>query len=136
MLSTIEHVGVVVDNVAEAKVFLGDVLGLEFHREVELPDRGVKAAFFKSGSIQIEVIECINAESRSRRLGPDGTMARIEHIAILVDDLAGHLDQLRASGVRTVPPEPPYTVTPGRTWVMTDPETTDGVMYQIIQLDA
>lgn len=47
MLSTIEHVGVVVDNVAEAKAFLGDVLGLEFHREVDLPHRGVKAAFLQ-----------------------------------------------------------------------------------------
>jgi len=136
MLSTIEHVGVVVDNFAEAKAFLGDVLGLEFHREVDLPHRGVKAAFFKSGSIQIEVIECTDPETRSRRLGPDGTKARIEHVAILVDDLVGHLDKLRVRGVRTVPPAPPYTVTPGRTWVMTDPETTDGVMYQIIQLDA
>ena len=136
MLTTIEHVGVVVDNVAEAKAFLGGVLGLEFHREVDLPERGVKAAFYKSGSIQIEVIECTDPETRTRRLGPDGTKARIEHVAILVDDLVDHLDKLHATGVRTIPPQPPYTVTPGRTWVMTDPETSDGVMYQIIQLDS
>ena len=135
MPTTIEHVGIVVDNVMEAKAFLGDVLGLEFHREVDLPNRGVKAAFFRSGSIQVEVIECVDPDLREGRLGPPGTRARIEHIAILVDDLNGHLDALKAKGVRTVPPDPPYTVTPGRTWVMTDPGTTGGVMYQIIELD-
>jgi catechol 2,3-dioxygenase-like lactoylglutathione lyase family enzyme len=133
--NTIEHVGIVVDSLAKAKAFLGNVMGFQLDRESDLPNRGTKAAFFRAGSVQVEAIECTDPKLRGQRLGPDGTQARLEHIAIIVEDLANHLVELRKHGVKTVPSEPPYIVTPGRKWVMTEPETSMGVMYQILQLD-
>lgn len=135
MPNRIEHIGVVIDNLGEAKAFLGDVMGLNFVREVDLPHRGVSAAFYGYGDVQIEIIEPKTDEVRKQRL-PAGKQAAIEHIAIVVDDLPQTLATMGARGVRWTPPDPPYVITPGRRWVMTDPETTDGITYQLIQLDA
>jgi methylmalonyl-CoA/ethylmalonyl-CoA epimerase len=135
MANTVEHVGIVVDSLSNAKTFLGEVMGFQLDRESDLPHRGTKTAFFRAGPLQIEVIECTNPELRAQRLGPDGTQARLEHVAIVVEDLSDHLAELSKHGVRTVPSEPPYVVTPGRKWVMTEPETSMGVMYQIVELD-
>jgi hypothetical protein len=55
--------------------------------------------------------------------------ARIEHIGIAVDDLAGTVAGLRAKGVRTMTAEP-VGVGDWR-YYFTDPETTDGVVYQL-----
>jgi methylmalonyl-CoA/ethylmalonyl-CoA epimerase len=135
MPNRIEHIGLVIDDLSAGKDFMVNVLGFELEREVDLPERAVQAAFYRSGSIQLEIIELTTDEARRRRLGPEGTKGRIEHIAIIVDDLAATLEKVRAHGVRWTPPEPPYTRIPGRTWVFTDPDTTGGIMYQFMELD-
>ena len=135
MPNRIEHIGLVIDDLESGKAFMADVLGFELEREVDLPDRAVQAAFYRGGYIQLEIIQLTTDEARHRRLGPDGTKARIEHIAIIVDDLAAALDKLRIHVVRWTPSDPPYNRIPGRTWVFTVPETTGGVMYQFMELE-
>jgi methylmalonyl-CoA/ethylmalonyl-CoA epimerase len=132
-MPTIDHIGVVVDDIGEAKTFLTEVLGLELEKEADYPDLGVRSAFFLAGPVRIEINEVMDADTRRTRLGVDGTQARIEHIAIVVDNLDDWLRKLNARGVRTVPPQVPAVRT-GRTSVRTVPETTDGVMYQIIEV--
>lgn len=136
MSSRIEHVGIVVSDLAAAKAFLGDVLKLDLEREAELAHRSVKFAFYRCGPIQVEVIEPTTQEVRDTRLGTDGARARIEHIAIVVDDLTAEVSRLASNGVRCTPSEPPFIVSTGRRYVMTEPETSGGVMYQLIELDS
>ena len=57
--------------------------------------------------------------------------ARIEHIAVEVDDLAAAAAALRAKGVEFTTPQPLGAA--GMSFYFTRPETTDGVMYQFIQ---
>lgn len=83
MLKRIDHIGVVVDELAAAKGFLSD-LGLDFDHDSELPGR-LKAAFYRCGETMIEVIEISEPNERRRRLGTDA--ARVEHIAFEVDNL-------------------------------------------------
>lgn len=136
MPNRIEHVGIVVDDLAEAQAFLRDVLEFDLDREMDLSHRGVQVAFYQTGSIQIELLEAVDPNLRAQRLGPEGTRGKIEHIAIIVDSLAETLARLADHGVSWTPVDPPYVVSPGRHWVMTDPDTTDGIMYQFIELDS
>ena len=128
-LQRIDHVGVVVDDLEEAKALLRG-FGLEQSTTLERDD--LQAAFFPCGDASIELIQILEPEQRALRL-PQGRRARIEHIAIEVDDLEDALDALEALGVR--PDAPPRTV-PGATTFWTDAETSDGVRYQFLERDS
>ena len=130
VLKRIDHVGVIVDDLAQAKSFLAD-MGLRFDRDLVIPGR-LRAAFFACGETQIEVIEVDEPEERARRLG-DGP-ARVEHIAFEVDSLSTTLLALRGLGVQTTTPDP--MAVGANLNYCTTPETCDGVQYQLIEKGA
>jgi methylmalonyl-CoA/ethylmalonyl-CoA epimerase len=130
VLKRIDHVGVIVDDLAQAKRFLAD-MGLRFDRDLEIPGR-LRAAFYACGDTQIEVIEVDEPAERARRLG-DGT-ARVEHIAFEVDGLPATLEALRRLGVETTTAEPMAVGANLNFW--TTPESCDGVQYQLIEKGA
>lgn len=127
-MSRIDHVAVVVDNLDEAKCFAGDILGLELVSEGESVETTARYAFYQWGPVQLEPLEITDVEKRRRRMGAERS-ARIEHIGVAVDDLPATVSTLRAHGVRTQTAEP-IAVGPWR-YYFTDPETTDGVVYQL-----
>ncbi len=130
MLKRIDHVGVIVDNLAEAKRFLSD-MGLRLDRDLEIPGR-LRAAFYQCGETQIEVIEIDEPAERAKRLGE--STARIEHVAIEVDSLSTTLEALRGLGVATTTAEP--MAVGGNLNFWTRAETCDGVQYQLIEKGA
>ncbi len=130
MLKRIDHVGVIVDNLEEAKRFLSD-LGLRFDRDLEVPGR-LRAAFYVCGDTQIEVIEIDEPAERAQRLGDSS--ARIEHIALEVDSLTTTLEALRGLGVTTTTADPMAVGANLNFW--TKAETCDGVQYQLIEKGA
>jgi len=126
MLKRIDHVGVVVDNLTEARAFLS-LLGMALDHEFDLGRVG--GAFYRCGDVMVELIECRLPDERARRLGV--SQARIEHIAIEVDDLVATVGDFAQLGVEVTAAEP---VTQGDIrshW--TKPESSDGVMYQIFE---
>jgi methylmalonyl-CoA/ethylmalonyl-CoA epimerase len=131
MLKRIDHVGVIVDDLAQARAFV-ESLGMELDRELDRPD--LRAAFYRVGDgSMIELIEVTTDEGRRTRLG-EGNTARIEHIAVEVDDLGAALPALRGLGIDFNAPEP---VAIGRNLnVWTLAETCDGVQYQFFQKNA
>ena len=122
----IDHIGVVVDNLPEARAFL-TVLGMTLDHGFDLGR--VEAAFYRCGDVMIEVIECRTPEERERRLGT--AKARIEHIAIQVDDLAATVDEFASLGIEMTKPEPVRQDDIQSYW--TNPDTSDGVMYQFFE---
>ncbi len=130
MLKRIDHVGVIVDDLEEAKRFLTD-MGLRFDRDLVMPGR-LRAAFYACGDTQIEIIEVDDPAERAERLG-DGK-ARVEHIAFEVDSLSTTLAALKGLGVDTTTPDPVAVGANLNYW--TRAESSDGVMYQLIEKGA
>lgn len=130
MFRRIDHVGVIVDNLEEARRWLAEVFGLPLRRSVDVPEGRIHGEFYGCGDVDIEVIEIGDAEARRRRLGERGR-ARIEHIAVEVDSLANALAQLAPLGVRTTTPEPRRSGNTLSIWTVE--ETTGGISYQLIE---
>jgi methylmalonyl-CoA/ethylmalonyl-CoA epimerase len=130
MFKRLDHVGIIVDDLEEAKGFVTAAFGLQLDRELDLPERGVKAAFFQCGEAQIELVEVTDPESRKERLG-DGNQARVEHVAIQVENLQEALTSLEKLGVRPTSPEPTRLGNDQHAW--TQASTSRGVMYQFIE---
>ena len=125
-MNRIDHVGVVVEDLSAARRFLGDVLGFTFDRSLSIPGR-LEAEFFRCGDASVELIEVTEVNERIRRLG-DST-ARIEHIAVEVDDLGETFERLRAAGVLATT-SAPVASGPLRSY-FTRPETSNGVIFQV-----
>ncbi len=130
MFRRVNHIGIIVADLAEARRWLTEVFGLSLSRSVDVPEGRIHGEFYPCGDIDIEVIEIGDPEVRRRRLG-DGNRARIEHIAVEVDDLGASLAQLTALGARTTAREPRRIGNSLHAWTVE--ETTGGISYQLIE---
>lgn len=132
MFKRIDHIGVVVDDVTQARAFL-ESLGMRLERAQEVPERNVKIAFYRCGDGLIELIEPTTEEARRRRLG-DGNQARIEHIGVEVDDAPQIMKAVQGLGVELTTGEPVPVGPNLNAW--TQPETSNGIQFQLVQRDA
>ncbi|HLH69635.1 MAG TPA: VOC family protein [Candidatus Dormibacteraeota bacterium] len=124
----VDHIGVVVADLAQAKRLLGETFGLPLIREQEATDGGLAVAFYRCGEVEIEVMEPKGPEDRATWLGGE-RWGRIEHIAVEVEDLEGTIKALRALGIGAEP------VTQGLLGISarTEPAATLGVVFQLLQ---
>ena len=59
----IEHIGIAVKSIDEAKKYYEDVLGLKCYAVEEVTDQKVRTAFFQVGQTKIELLEPTSEES-------------------------------------------------------------------------
>lgn len=132
-MAKIHHIGVVVDDLDAAKEFAISMLGLELAREIDLPERGVRAAFFTAGDVEIEYLQVAPTYEDGKR-DLHGAQARIDHIAFAVDDPQQTYSELSDKGVVFRTPGP--GAVQGATSFFTEPESSDGVTYQFVDAAA
>ena len=128
-VAKIHHIGVVVDDLEAAKEFAVSTLGLELAREIDAPERGVRAAFFNAGDVEIEYLE-VAPTYEDGKLDLHGEQARIDHIAFAVDDPKQTYTELSGKGVAFRTPRPGGAQ--GARSFVTEPENSDGVTYQFV----
>lgn len=97
-LSHIEHIGIAVKSIDEARKYYEDVLGLTCYAVEEVKDQKVKTAFFKIGQTKIELLESTDPE------GPVGKFIEkkgegIHHIAFATKGIESALQNLDSKGV-------------------------------------
>jgi methylmalonyl-CoA/ethylmalonyl-CoA epimerase len=59
----IDHIGIAVKSIEEARKFYENVLELECYKVEEVADQKVKTAFFKLGDVKLELLEPTDPES-------------------------------------------------------------------------
>ena len=130
MKARLDHVGVVVASLDSAGAFLREALGLELRLEPPASPDGVRIAFYGGagkGDARVELIQVSSPAALASRLG--GAEARIEHIAIEVDDVRQVVEQLRVRGVRFVTDEPYVLRDMLAIWTVA--ETSAGIQWQL-----
>ena len=101
----IEHIGIAVTNLEEAKAYYENVLGLTCYAVEEVADQKVKTAFFMVGQTKIELLESTDPE------GPIGKFIEkkgpgIHHLAFAVDDVATALKEAESKNVALIDKAP------------------------------
>ena len=119
----IHHIGVVVDDIEEARAFLENILGIRVGETIDLGPG--KVAWAPCGEVQIELLEYLEPEYKRKRLG--AAEALIEHICFHVDDVDAEYAELAEKGVTFAGPP---NVWNDRKSFFTTRESCDGVMYQ------
>lgn len=128
MLQKIDHVGIAVHSVAEARKFYEEVLGLECEGEETVESQKVKTAFFRIGEVHIELLEPTSGESPiAKFLEKKGE--GIHHVAYRADDIEGQLRQAKENGCRLIH-EKPITGAGGKLVAFLHPKSTYGVLTE------
>ena len=116
MVKSIQHFGLTVSNLDEARHFFHDLLGLEATEVREtsgerpeiilgIPGVSLRLCLFKlPDGNNLEVIEYLNP--RGTKLDLKTCNPGVPHIAFIVDDIQKMYDELGAKGVKFV--NPPY----------------------------
>jgi len=130
-LDEVQHIGIAVRDLEEAKKIYCNILGLECTGEMELPERGVKVAFLETGNTKIELIEGTSEESPVtkfvERHGPG-----IHHLCFEVDDIARVMKELASDGIRLIDEEP-RPGAEGKLVAFLHPKSTTGVLIELTE---
>lgn len=130
-LSHIEHIGIAVKSIDEARKYYEGILGLTCYAVEEVKDQRVKTAFFKIGQTKIELLESTDPE------GPVGKFIEkkgegIHHIAFATKGIESVLQDLDASGVNLID-KTPRKGAEGLDIAFLHPKSTYGVLTEICE---
>jgi methylmalonyl-CoA epimerase len=126
----IDHVGIVVRDLEQAKAMIEALFGLTVAEALDArASLGVSTVFYRFGNISLELLEPSDEDGRRRRLGEQDV--RIEHICFRVDDIEQAAAALAARGADW---STPTAVPVGDRLVrFSTPESTGGVVYQLLE---
>ncbi|MDY0315955.1 MAG: methylmalonyl-CoA epimerase [Bacteroidales bacterium] len=130
-LTHIEHIGIAVKSIQEARKYYEDVLGLKCYAIEEVKDQKVKTAFFKIGQTKIELLESTDPE------GPVGKFIEkkgqgIHHIAFATKNIEDSLEKIEAKGVQLID-KTPRKGAEGLDIAFLHPKSTFGVLTELCE---
>ena len=128
----VDHIGIAVKNLEEAKKFYVEKLGMNHLPDDEVVDeQKAKVSFFPVGDSEIELLESTVPD------GPIGKFIEkngegIHHIALRVDNVEAALADLKEKGVRLIDEKPRYGAG-GAEIAFIHPKATGGILLEISQ---
>lgn len=99
MKPTLDHIGIAVRSIAEAKIY--EALGLTIDHVENVKSQGVKTAFLSAGDSNIELLEPLTPESPVAKF-IEKRGEGIHHLCFRVDDIEKHLARLQQDGYRLI----------------------------------
>ena len=128
MINAVDHIGVAVRSISEARRFY-EAMGLDVSRIEEVPAEGVRVAIIPCGSSRIELLEPTSPNSPVAKF-LDKRGPGMHHLCFRSDDVRSDDSRLRAAGVDVLRDEP----TPGAEgaqvqWV--HPRSSGGVLVEL-----
>jgi methylmalonyl-CoA epimerase len=104
MIKTIDHIGIMTNDLQKSVDFYTDVLGFSIDTKIEMPEVGLSAVFIEKDSSRIELIGCIGKDIPKRpecveiKIG-DSSIPIYDHITFSVDYIEAMVIELKEKGV-------------------------------------
>jgi methylmalonyl-CoA epimerase len=128
MLKKIDHLGIAVHSIAEARHFYETVLGLTCEKEEEVASQKVRTAFFALGETHIELLEPTADDSPiAKFLSTRGE--GLHHVAYRSTDVDEQLKQAKDNGCRLIH-ETPITGAGNKQVAFLHPKSSHGVLTE------
>ncbi|AIF52584.1 methylmalonyl-CoA epimerase [Pelosinus sp. UFO1] len=127
----VDHIGIAVKDLEQAKKFYTEVLGMEVMGEETVEQQKVKVCFIPCGDSEVELLESTS---------PDGPIAKfiekngegMQHVALRVDNIEAAIADLKAKGVRMIDETPRYGAG-GANIAFVHPKATGGILLELSQ---
>jgi methylmalonyl-CoA/ethylmalonyl-CoA epimerase len=131
LLKKLEHIGIAVADLDAALEMYRQALEMEPDEVLDVPDRGMKIAFFTVGETQLELLASTrpgsDIDNFLKKRGPG-----MHHLAFGVDDVAAALKGLKAKGVQLIDEEPKRGGR-GNRIAFLHPKATGGVLVELCE---
>lgn len=102
MIGRLNHVAIVVPDLAAAAAVYRDALGARVSAPQPLPAHGVTVVFVELPNSKIELLAPLGAESPVRGFLDKNPAGGMHHVCYEVDDIIAARDRLRAAGARVL----------------------------------
>jgi methylmalonyl-CoA/ethylmalonyl-CoA epimerase len=102
MIGRLNHVAVVVPDLAVASATYRQLLGALVSEPHPLPAHGVTVVFVELPNTKIELLQPLGAESPVRGFLERNPVGGIHHVCYEVDDIIAARDRLRAGGAKVL----------------------------------
>lgn len=106
MLQKIDHIGIAVPSIEEARGYYENVLGLKLDHIEDVPSQKVKTAFFDIGGVWLELLEPTADDSPIAKFLEKNPKGGMHHIAYLSDDVGAELKNAAEKGVQLIDQNP------------------------------
>jgi len=134
MIGRLNHVAIVVpDLAAAAKVYAG-TLGASVSAPVDLPEHGVTTVFVVLPNTKIELLHPLGEGSPIRSFLDRNPSGGMHHVCYEVDDILAARDRLKADGARVLGDGEPRTGAHGKPVLFLHPKDFCGTLVEIEQV--
>lgn len=134
MIGRLNHVGVAVPSIEDAKATYRDLYGVaasEMTETRELPAQGVKFAFVNVANSQIELIEPLGDDSPIRNFLAKNPTGGQHHVCFEVENIYAARDEMVVRGAKVL--NEPRIGAHGTPIIFIHPKNSNGVLIELME---
>ena len=133
MIGRLNHIAIVVPDLAAASALYRQVLGARVWEPHALPAHGVTVVFVELPNTKIELLEPLGAESPVRGFLERNPAGGMHHLCYEVDDIIAARDRLRAEGARVLGDGEPHLGAHDKPVLFLHPKDFCGTLIELEQ---
>jgi len=133
MIGRLNHVAIVVPDLAVAASLYRETLGAQVSAPVALPNHGVTTVFVELENTKIELLHPLGAESPVARFLERNPAGGVHHVCYEVSDIIAARERLKAQGARVLGPDEPKEGAHGRPVLFLHPKDFCGTLIELEQ---
>ena len=133
MIGRLNHVAIVVPDLAAAAAQYRDALGARVSAPVPLPEHGVTVVFVELPNSKIELLEPLGGASPVRGFLDKNPAGGMHHLCYEVDDIVTARDRLRQAGARVIGDGEPKIGAHGKPVLFLHPKDFCGTLIELEQ---
>ena len=131
MIGRLNHVAIVVPDLAKAAAKYRDLLGAEVQPARDLPEHGVTVVFVEVDNTKLELMTPLGDNSPVAKFLADHPSGGMHHVCFEVPDLAHAARSLASGGARILGDGQPKTGAHGLPVLFLHPKDFDGTLIEL-----
>jgi methylmalonyl-CoA/ethylmalonyl-CoA epimerase len=131
MIGRLNHVAIVVPDLAAAAALYKTALGAKVTEPVPLPDHGVTTVFVELPNTKIELLHPLGENSPVQKFLDNNPSGGMHHVCYEVQDIHAAIDHLVAEGARVLGDGKPKTGAHGLPVVFLHPKDFCGTLVEL-----
>jgi methylmalonyl-CoA/ethylmalonyl-CoA epimerase len=134
MIGKLNHVAIVVPDLAAATATYRDILGAQVSAPVPLPEHGVTTVFVVLPNTKIELLHPLGANSPIAKFLANNPGGGMHHVCYEVEDIMAARDRLVEKGARVLGDGEPKTGAHGKPVLFLHPKDFCGTLIELEQV--
>ncbi|WP_262691584.1 methylmalonyl-CoA epimerase [Kordiimonas aestuarii] len=134
MIGRLNHVAIVVPDLAAAAATYQNTLGANVSEPEDLPDHGVTTVFVNLPNTKIELLHPLGEGSPIAKFLANNPSGGMHHVCYEVENIYASRDKLKADGMRVLGDGEPKTGAHGKPVLFLHPKDFCGTLVEIEQV--